>query len=125
VSIDGAPFEPYRVPLLFSAEKDYNLRFYAVDQVGYASEPQTVVFTVDLTAPVSRHEILDNYLESVLSSKTSIRLFSSDKFTDARISSYFDDPSTSKPYRDKTLGLNRLTDGEHVLTYYAEVKFPH
>ncbi|MBT5832336.1 MAG: hypothetical protein HOH77_19265, partial [Candidatus Latescibacteria bacterium] len=120
VSIDGAPFEPYQDPMLFAAEKDYNLRFYAVDQVGYASEPQTVIFTVDLTAPVSRHETLGNYLENILSSEASIRLTSSDKGTSAQIFSHFDDPSTSQSYRSQPLSLNQLPDGEHVLTYYAE-----
>lgn len=120
VSLDGAIFEPYRRPILFASEKEYNLRFYAVDQVGYASQPQTAVFTVDLTAPVSHHEILDNYLENVLSSDTSIRLISKDKLTGAQIFSYFDDPSTSQPYGDQNLRLDQLADGEHVLTYYAE-----
>ena len=120
ISIDGALFEPYRGPLSFSSEKEYTLRSYAVDHVGYAGEPQVAVFSVDLTAPVSRHEVINNFQGSVLSAGAAIRITSTDKLTGARIFSSFDDSSKSLPYEGPDLQVGHLPDGDHVLTYYAE-----
>lgn len=119
VSIDGAKFEPYRDPLFLSSEKDYNLRYYAVDNVGYASTPETVIFTVDLTAPVSSLEVINNFLGDILSPETTIRLTSTDKLTGANIFYNFDNALSDQPYPNANLAINQLTDGEHVLTYYA------
>ena len=118
ISIDGAKFEPYRGELFFGTEKNYTLRFYAVDNVGYASDPKGLNFSVDLTPPYSRHEVVNNYSGSILSPKTTLRLSSVDKLTKAHLRFRFDEEE-ERAYKGSDLTLDHLTDGQHRLSYYA------
>ena len=119
VSIDGKKFESYRSELKFSIEKDYSLRFYAVDNVGNVSQPSSLNFTVDLTPPSTRHEIIDRHLGTTLQSTTAIRLSGSDALSGFKIFYRFDTQTEDVVYRGTDLSLDHLSDGEHKLVYYG------
>ena len=121
VSIDGRGFEPYRTELYFDQEKDYNLRFYAVDLVGNASSPKELKFTIDLTPPVTKHKILGHVIENILSPQNTIRLNSFDELAGVKRTYYkFDSQNEYSVYLGSPIKLNKLSNGTHKLIYYSE-----
>lgn len=120
VSIDGNEFEPYSGEIVFDKEKDWHLRFYAVDRVGYAGEPETVRFTVDLTPPQTHYQVHNNFSGDVLSTVTTIQLTAADNISGLKIIFYhLDRQADPSVYRGDEISLKELTDGEHRLTYYS------
>ncbi len=119
-SIDGDSFMVYRDTLIMDREKPYNLRYYAVDNVGYAAGPETVEFTVDLTPPVSQHETVTNFIGDVLSGSTVFKLSSQDDLSGLdRIFFKFDESAEYIEYNGEDIELTALEDGDHHLKYYA------
>ncbi len=120
ISMDGAAFVPYTGELAFDTGKDCFLRFYAVDRVGYASEPKAVRFTVDLTPPETRRQVHNNFSGDVLSTGTTIQLAGEDETSGLKDIFYLlDDQKEPSLYRDEKITLDRLADGEHRLHYYS------
>ena len=120
LSMDGKTFEDYTGPFALDTEKDYFLRFYAVDRVGYAGEPVTLRFTVDLTSPETRHQVHTNFSGDVLSTATTVQLTAVDGSSGLKDIFYLmDDPGEPSLYSGKEIALDRLPDGEHRLTYYS------
>jgi len=120
VSIDGNQFEPYAGEITFDREKDWYLRFYAVDRVGYAGEPETLRFTVDLTPPQTEHQVHQNFLGDVLSTVTTIQLAAADNISGLKSIFYHLDRQTEPlVYKGDEIPLKELADGEHRLTYYS------
>ena len=120
-SLDGVAFVRYESELHLGEEKHYSLRHYAVDHVGYASEPQESVFTVDLTPPTTAHATEQNLIGDTLSTSSQIRLSSEDALSGVqKVYYYFDEEDESHTYDDKTgITVSELPDGKHVLYYYG------
>lgn len=120
MSMDGKEFEAYAGPLVLDIEKDYFLRFYAVDRVGYAGEPVTRRFTVDLTSPETRHQVHTNFSGDVLSTATTVQLTAGDGSSGLKDIFYLMDGQADPTiYSGKEIALDGLPDGEHRLTYYS------
>jgi len=120
VSNDGGEFVPYNGQMVFDKEKEYFLRFYAVDRVGYAGEPKTLRFTVDTTAPETRIQSYTNFFESVLSTSTTLRLTAEDNLAGIKNIFYrIDTQADPSLYIDKDIKLADLSDGEHRVEYYS------
>lgn len=120
MSMDGKEFEHYTGRFALDTEKDYHLRFYAVDRVGYAGEPATLRFTVDLTPPGTRYHVHTNFSGDVLSTATTLQLTAEDGSSGLKDIFYLvDDPEAPSLYKDKEIALDGLTDGDHRLTYYS------
>ncbi|MDP7630759.1 MAG: hypothetical protein QGF03_09335, partial [SAR324 cluster bacterium] len=94
---------------------------YAVDHVGYASDPQEALFTVDLTAPTTVHATQRNRIGDTLSTSSLIHLSSEDALSGVqKVYYYFDDEGESHVYDGKAgIILSELPDGKHVLYYYG------
>lgn len=119
-SIDGDSFQTYTAPLDLNQEKTYSLRYFAVDHVGYAEESNTVNFTVDLTPPRTRHEIMTNFMEDVLSSGSMFQLISTDAISGLHSIHYrFGNEASYSVFKGDPIALNNLEDGAHQLFYYA------
>ena len=88
-SIDGVAFERYESELSLGQEKHYSLCRYAVDHVGYASAPEEMSFTVDLTPPTTSHETHRNLIGDTLSTSTVIRLSSEDALSGVQTVYYY------------------------------------
>ncbi|MBN2010025.1 hypothetical protein JW960_11840 [candidate division KSB1 bacterium] len=119
-SIDGLEFEPYNDEFLCSKEKEFSVRYYAVDMVGNASAVEESKFEVDLTSPTTKHTVETNFAGTVLSPNSTIRLTSEDQLAGVRQIFYnFDDATENQPYNDKAISVDALSDGEHTLNYQA------
>jgi hypothetical protein len=120
LSVDGEQYRPYLQPLVLDTEKTFLIRHLAVDNVGYASKPVEVVFTVDLSPPESMHQVTTNFLGDILSRQSVIRLSSLDRLSGVdNIRFYFDDAPPQVYNPELGVEVKDLTDGEHVLYYYA------
>ncbi|MBF0352621.1 MAG: PKD domain-containing protein [SAR324 cluster bacterium] len=120
-SVDGLEFIPYQTVLAFNKEKEYNLRFYAVDNVGYAAEPVSINFIVDLTPPTSSHTVKTNFIENTLSTQSVIWLASQDELAGVQnIFFKFENQKDYTLYNPKVgVKVSGLDDGTHTLSYYA------
>ncbi|MDC0584682.1 hypothetical protein OAO55_03020 [Bacteroidales bacterium] len=117
-SIDGKAFEAYKTPLSFNTEKPVNLRYYAVDNTGYAEDPKSIDFIVDKSSPVTHYETEINFMEEVLSGKTKIKLPSEDELSGVHQVFYKYDDNEYKKYSSPLLAMY-LDNGEHTIKYYA------
>lgn len=78
-SIDGQAYQPYSRPIEgFIAQKEYMLRYYAIDRAGNEEEVQEFLFTIDATPPRSRLEMLSDFSGSIVSPHTRWAIYSSD-----------------------------------------------
>ncbi|MBT7153567.1 MAG: hypothetical protein HN945_14110 [Deltaproteobacteria bacterium] len=121
VSINGEAFKPYEEVMSFESEKDYHVRYYAVDQVGYAGSPKTVMFTVDKTPPESLHRKQFKFVNDTLSSKTILTLAAADSLSGVKRLYYrLSQDSDFKVYRNYGIRIEDLKDGKHTLEYFGE-----
>jgi hypothetical protein len=119
LSIDGAPYKPYTAGLTLDKEKDVVLRYYADDRVGWAETPQKMMFTVDLTPPVTTHAVAGNAIGYVLSSQARFTIASSDKLSGvATIHARFDKQDFNLIVNGQ-INVENLPDGDHTLSYYS------
>lgn len=116
-SIDGAPFAEYKIPIKFEKEKEYLLKFYAVDHVGNMETVNTKNIIIDESVPKTSYSIDKDFFGNVLSIRSVISL-SADDATGVNKIFYKLDDGLEKPY---TLPIKTflLTEGEHTLTFYT------
>lgn len=118
-SIDGAEFTPYSAKLDITKEAAYNLRFYAVDNVGNVEDFHTFLFALDLTAPVTEHFVKNIHKGEILSPKAVFELKSTDNRAGVLKINYKFDSASEKTYKTKAVSPASLKDGDHKFVYYA------
>jgi len=124
-SINGAVFNAYQHPLIFSKEKDYSFRYYSVDNVGNVENLNQVLFSIDLTPPTSSFQIKNDHSADILSPRTNITLQSTDN--NAGVSKVFygfkkNQTAAFKEYSKKPITIDHLKEGKHSFYYFAEDK---
>lgn len=117
-SVNGADYSPFFGTYNFNQEKPYLVTYYAVDHVGNAEIVQRRAFTVDLSAPNSRHTITGTHTGSTLAPSAAIELESSDELSGVQNIRYYFDDKSEQTYR-AALSVANLGEGDHTLTYYA------
>lgn len=125
----GADWKKYNAPFQPGTEKDWNLKFYAVDKVGNAESlddnasrlggsGNNIAFTVDKTAPVTTISASAPKLGDVLSPKSKITLTSNDAGAGVK-SRYYSLDEKGKAQYFTPLIISALSDGEHTIKYFA------
>ncbi len=117
-SIDKVPYQPYTQVLPFAKEKEYNLKVYAVDNVGDVEAVTEKIFTVDITSPQTTMEVKGDLVLDVLASRSSIVLTASDAGSGVAKIHYIFDNGAEKTY-SAAISAATLSEGEHTLTYYS------
>ncbi len=120
-SLDGAPYQPYTTPLKIEQEKEYSLKFYAVDHVGNVEEVHTRELAYDKTSPVTQLTIDVDQYENILSSQSAITLSSEDKGIGVKHIYYKLDNGPEKVYTG-VIQAKYISQDEHTITYYATDK---
>ncbi len=119
-SFDGASFTPYQ-PQSVTKEGIFNYQYYAVDNVGNVEKPKQKTFTVDLSPPVTYHNIEGIAQNSIISTSSLIYLTPSDSLSGVYRTFYrFDDGSEKVYTPGSMIPFLHLSDGEHTLYYYSE-----
>lgn len=118
-SIDSADYKEYATPLTFDREKEYLLKYYAVDNVGNMEALKIAKFTLDKSAPVSTFETKGDRFEDVLSSRSSLVFSVHDNFSGVK-SLVLKLDGKVLPRFSGVLAASGLSEGEHKIEYYAE-----
>lgn len=120
-SIDGSNYTEYTSPILLSDQKEYTLKYFAFDHVGNVEAVQTAIIVVDKTAPRISMEIRGDFHEQVLAGNARIVFYTEDTISETEHLYYTLNENNPVVYRSP-IDMNRLPQGEHTLTYWAEDK---
>lgn len=119
-SINNEEYKTYDATLDLSTENTYELKTYAVDNTGNAAEPRKYAFQVDVTSPTTKIGVFNDYLNDVLSIRTSVRVSAIDN-EGAGVAGMFYriDGKGAKIYLE-SLKFGELKEGEHTLSYFSK-----
>ncbi|MBN1180746.1 MAG: chitobiase/beta-hexosaminidase C-terminal domain-containing protein [Bacteroidales bacterium] len=121
-SIDGAVFKKYTAPISINQQKEYTIKYYAVDYVGNAEEIQNKIVVVDMTVPKTSLKIEGDSYNNIISGRSFLVLSAEDEHgLDKTL--YSIDEGDMKTYTYK-INAAYLSQGEHKIRYYSidEVK---
>jgi len=116
-SLDGNPFMEYKNGFQLTEEKEYLIKYYAVDNVGNMEKYTANTIIIDATAPVTEHSFDKNFYQNILSVRTSIILKAKD-ITGIEKIIYRIDDQPEKVYTTP-IKTTLLSEGEHKLYYYS------
>ena len=120
-SLDGSPFKPYKEAISIAEEKEYKLKYYAVDNVGNVEDIHEIVLVLDKSAPVTRLEIEGDKYEEVVSARSKIALRAEDKGIGVNSIYYTIDQGSENVY-SKPIQTGYLSQDDHTISYYATDK---
>ena len=120
---DGSAFKEYKEPIVLDSEKDWNIKFYAVDNVGNVESAETqnktsFAFAVDKSAPVTTLSVSGPNKDNILSPNARISISSEDGGSGVRKSFYIFDDGDENPYSGD-LDLLNMENGEHTIKFYS------
>ncbi|MFN8208497.1 MAG: Ig-like domain-containing protein [Bacteroidales bacterium] len=119
VSLDGNPYETYVDGINLKDEKEYTLRYYAVDHTGNMEAVHKVIIVIDKSAPRANFKLAGNTNNNVLSGSSTIG-FSSDEDAAGIAGIYYSiDSGAFKPY-EYALNTRYLPQGDHNVRFFAE-----
>ena len=121
-SIDGQPFKEYTTPIAINEQKEYTIKYYAVDNVGNVEDVQSKIVVVDKTIPRTSLKIEGDSYNNIISGRSLIVLTGEDEYG-LENTYYSIDEGDMKAYKYK-INAKYLSQGEHKLHYYSvdEVK---
>ncbi len=121
MSIDSGNFQIVKDTVRLDKQKEYTIRYYALDRVGNSGTVQTQTFTLDLSAPVSSLFLNKEPLpkDPVLSSKQQLQLAAMDSLAGVKDSWYKIDNNDRFSRTGGTINLNRLAEGQHTISFYS------
>ncbi len=118
VSVDNAAYKNYTQPIKLSEDKIYNLQFYAVDNVGNVSEPQSIQVRPDLQSPISSLTTEGDQFETSVSSRSTFVLEAKDDISGLSKIFWSIDDGRTYTY-GQPIKLTNLSEGEHTLSYFS------
>ena len=120
-SMDGSNFQVFSTPLIINQEKEYMLKYYAVDNVGNVENLHSVNIILDKTNPKTSINISTDKYENIISGRSKIILEAEDSGAGIKSVFYKIDEGPEKKYITP-LRATYLSQGEHKLIYYTSDK---
>ncbi|MFO7863219.1 MAG: 7TM-DISM domain-containing protein, partial [Salinivirgaceae bacterium] len=117
-SIDGAPFKKFDQPIDLNQEKEYTIRFYAIDNVGNAEETNKEVIFIDKSNPQTSIKIEGDRHENVVSGRSTILIESEEEGSGVKGVFYRINENEIKPYK-YPLKTSWFNEGEYTLSFYG------
>lgn len=115
-SLNQKEMVPYQQLIPLKAEKNYTLKFNAIDNVSNKTKTVVRYYALDFTPPVSRHIIEGYHYQNIVSPKAVIKLRARDeKAGVAKI--FYRFKGKKGVYGNKALDMKGLKDGSHQLIY--------
>ncbi|MDR2037223.1 MAG: hypothetical protein LBQ60_04800 [Bacteroidales bacterium] len=113
-------FSPYKTFDISVQEGFHQLQYYSVDYVGNVEDVKTREFCIDLSAPVTYHNIVGIAGGNVISTSSKLYLISTDSLSGINKIVYWFDDEKEKIYKSGSMiSFTYLSDGEHTLNYYS------
>lgn len=123
VSVNNAPYQPYKNSLTFAAEMTCDVSFYAVDNVGNVSVPQSSLFSIDLSSPETRVNVDNSFKGNdgkiILSKSQNIALVANDSLSGVKETFYRIKSSDKFSSYKSALSLKSYQDGEYQISFYS------
>ncbi|MDH5560429.1 MAG: hypothetical protein OEY59_06190 [Deltaproteobacteria bacterium] len=117
VDFDGAGYMVNTSPLSLEQEKDYTVKYYALDNVNNKSREFTRLYALDLTPPSTTPEIKGPQVDNIVSRKSLIILNSKDLKAGVDLVRYR--IGGRRHVYSKPISLSDLKDGNHEVVYAA------
>lgn len=117
-SVDQQPYQKFITPIQLKEEKEYLIKSYSLDNTGNVESVQQQKIILDFSAPTSSATVEGLSVDQVLSGSNTILLTAQDAVAGVA-SIYYQIDSLEKKKYDKPIPLNKLAEGEHLLTFYA------
>ncbi len=122
-ALNSETFSQYNSRLTLDQEMDYNLQYYAVDNVSNRSKLRKRYYSLDFTPPATATKIIGGHLalagEDILSPRSRIALKSRDMKAGVKQIRYRF-KGKKGVYKGKPLTMSGLKDGSHKLVFAAE-----
>lgn len=118
VSVNGSTYSKYTSPLSFNEEKEYLVKYYAVDNVGNEETVKEIKLFYDSSSPKTRLTINEDQHEHVVSARSKITLVAEDKGIGVSRILYRINDGNENAYQ-YPISASLLPQGEHKITYYA------
>ncbi len=118
ISIDSSIYKPYTDPITIDQEKEYQVKYYAVDNVGNVEHLHEITIVFDETSPVTKLEIEGDRHENILSNRSKIVLKTEDKGIGYKAIYFSIDNGQEKPYTSSIITV-QLSQDDHIITFYA------
>lgn len=119
VALNAGTWSDYGSETPIDTEGDFNLYYYAHDNVGNAEKVRSSSFVVDLTSPVSSHAIVGIvHNNNILAPSTQFSLSKTDALSGVNFTKYAFDNGTERSHSGN-ISMAGLADGDHVLYYYS------
>lgn len=118
-SINGEPYKAYTTPIELTEDKEYSVKYYAVDRVGNAEKVLEREFVIDAESPQSKLEVEGDQSGNVLSGRAVFRLTATDDLSGlSNITFRIDDGPMTRYTQPLTMA--GLQQGDHTITYQAK-----
>ncbi|MBN2613881.1 MAG: hypothetical protein JXB00_20150 [Bacteroidales bacterium] len=121
-SVDKAAFTIYNAPLKLDAEKEYIVKYYAVDNVGNVEPIHELVIVIDKSRPKTGYEVSGDLHENVLSARSKIIIKSNDNQGVGIENIFYRLNDNEEKKYTVPLQAAYLEQGEHKITFYAKDK---
>ncbi len=118
-SIDGAPYKKFDQPLKLSQEKEYNIKFYSIDNVGNAEKTREATLVIDKTKPSTSIEIKGDRAENVVSGRSEIHIVSSEEGSGVMNTYYRINGKKAKIYK-YPIKTSWFSEGDHKISFFSE-----
>ncbi len=121
-SVNGQPYTQYTSPFSLKKEDNYNIQYFAVDNVGNREEIKHKNIQLDITPPTSKCTISGLSIgdENIISQTTKIYIEAHDSLSGVKHIYYRIDSMPKRIYTPKTnINIAYLNDGHHKIHYYS------
>ena len=118
LSVDGGAFVRYTGPKVMDKERAYQLKYYAVDQVGNVEKVKSLGFSLDKSAPTTAHAVEGDSYNDILSLRSKLALTAEDNLAGVKRTYWRIDDNSAKAY-STPISMTGLSQGKHTLKYYS------
>ncbi len=117
-SINGKKYKEYKGEIAMNEEGNFNLKYYAVDNVGNVEEVHQSNFVVDLSPPSTTYHVEGEVINGNIAPNAQIVLSAEDALSGVSKIMYSLNNSTPKLYR-KSINLSDLDGGNVKLNFFS------
>lgn len=118
-SINEGEYAEYTDKFTVSEPGDKLLKIYSTDFTGNMEKEKSFRFRIDTTSPRSRHSLSNDYMQNILSSRTSLQISSTDPNESGVSDTYYKIDGKKKSTYLSPLSFQDLKEGDHTIEYFA------
>ena len=120
ISLDSCEFQNYKFfnSDIMLTESLHFIQYYSEDNVGNHEDTKFEKVIIDITAPNTNIKLATDFIGSILSNRSYLNLEATDELSGIKNIYYAIDNDNFIKYKNP-LNFKKLTDGRHVLKYYA------